>query len=192
MLGVDPLTLRSWDTAEPAPAERRRPDHDARSRVGQEGQARCGMAHPGGRGGRTCGRRDIRLVSMSRAFRRAPPPQPQLHSVSYPPLLASPPSNPSCFRDHSITALAFGLPLAPHRPEKHERRREWVYPAEALARIQRWYTDEQAREEVDEDTTVADAPTSNSGGDRQAKKEAKGGAMEMALRTFAERRELSL
>ncbi|RSH91249.1 hypothetical protein EHS25_009548 [Saitozyma podzolica] len=77
-------------------------------------------------------------------------------------------------------------------PEKHERRREWVYPAEALARIQRWYTDEQAREEVDEDTTVADAPTSNSGGDRQAKKEAKGGAMEMALRTFAERRELSL
>jgi hypothetical protein len=112
MLGVDPLTLRSWDTAEPAPAERRRPDHDARSRVGQEGQARCGMAHPGGRGGRTCGRRDIRLVSMSRAFRRAPPPQPQLHSVSYPPLLASPPSNPSCFRDHSITALAFGLPQA--------------------------------------------------------------------------------
>ncbi|ORY32246.1 NUDIX hydrolase domain-like protein [Naematelia encephala] len=68
-------------------------------------------------------------------------------------------------------------------PERHERRREWVDIEEALRRIQAWYTDQKASEEL-EGEAVEDGQGTTSR--IQDKKEKKGGAMETALRRFIE------
>ena len=67
-------------------------------------------------------------------------------------------------------------------PEAHERRREWISPDECLLRIQAWYSDSSAKNEVRAD----DAMVSESHLEKLKKKDKKGGAMEMALRAFAE------
>lgn len=74
------------------------------------------------------------------------------------------------------------------RPESHERQREWVTPRQALTRIQGWYASRTKFPDVEENATVE----SGSDGEtrkvdkKQRKKDAKGGAMEMALKMFAD------
>ncbi|KAL7422211.1 hypothetical protein Q5752_002857 [Cryptotrichosporon argae] len=86
--------------------------------------------------------------------------------------------------------------------ERHERRREWLAPVDALARIGEWYSDPSAAAEIE--VVPSRPPTPRSAASTQPdvsgysaagsaisissstgnKNDAKGGAMERALRTF--------
>ncbi|KAK8869903.1 hypothetical protein IAR55_000471 [Kwoniella newhampshirensis] len=95
----------------------------------------------------------------------------------------------------------------PEWPESHQRRRAWFTPSSALGKIQEWYTDESAKIKVDPGIEVdenEDGETSaekkekrkekdaSGGEERRGKKDKKGGAMEDALRRFAEIKGLEL
>lgn len=67
------------------------------------------------------------------------------------------------------------------RPEAHERRREWVTPPECLRRITTWYGEPAVKPDLRGETEdVRDKKHL-----KAKKNEAKGGAMETALRQFA-------
>lgn len=81
------------------------------------------------------------------------------------------------------------------RPEKHQRRRAWFTPAQAIEKIQEWYTDESAKREVEGETKTLHEQSDHDSGvistevhtiERRGKKDKKGGAMEMAVRRLAE------
>lgn len=59
----------------------------------------------------------------------------------------------------------------------HERQRAWYTPKECLGKIREWYTDPKTANELEGDAEVL----------KPGKKDVKGGAMETALKAFAER-----
>lgn len=62
------------------------------------------------------------------------------------------------------------------RPEKDERQRGWYTTQECLDKIKEWYSDPTTAEDMEGDAEEI----------KPGKKDRKGGAMETALRTFAE------
>jgi diphosphoinositol-polyphosphate diphosphatase len=72
-----------------------------------------------------------------------------------------------------------------HRLERDQRRREWVTPREALRRIQEWYTDPSLSSDLDGETLISEGSVE---GSQQGKMDKKGGAMEVALKAFAQRK----
>lgn len=64
-----------------------------------------------------------------------------------------------------------------NRPEKHERERAWFSTEQCLDKIKEWYSDPRAADELEGDAEEI----------KPGKKDAKGGAMETALKAFAER-----
>ncbi|WVR05069.1 hypothetical protein IAU60_002081 [Kwoniella sp. DSM 27419] len=93
-------------------------------------------------------------------------------------------------------------------PEAHQRKRAWFTPAESLSKINQWYTDHSPLDEAERHAAAVpdDRGESNNAGDldtgpadsskkkqKQRDKAAKkGGAMEMAVKHFAQLRELQL
>ncbi|EIW69637.1 hypothetical protein TREMEDRAFT_73926 [Tremella mesenterica DSM 1558] len=76
-------------------------------------------------------------------------------------------------------------------PEAHQRQRAWFTLSSALSRINEWRKDPFAAETLEDVMDVQSQSTSTNARTQsvtKGKKDEKGGAMELALRTFAEAR----
>jgi len=92
----------------------------------------------------------------------------------------------SVWHVHVIHTDSEEVALIADWPEQHQRKREWVSVQECLQRIQAWSADEGAREEVEapHPDGIHFGPEVEA---KKGKKALKGGAMEMALRAFADK-----
>ena len=73
--------------------------------------------------------------------------------------------------------------LIRHRPERDERKRAWFSPNDCLSNIRQWHSDPSSRDEPESGNNESESTA----GVPLTKKDKKGGAMEEALKAFADK-----